>query len=60
MKIEWVEHIVKEGSREHVLHWDSNGTHCSEPNCEVNKPYDGVDTILKVLKNAADVLTDEG
>jgi hypothetical protein len=30
-------HIVKEGSRHHVVWWDSNGRHCSEPNCEINK-----------------------
>jgi hypothetical protein len=34
----WIPHIIKEGSREHVVCWDSNGRHCSEPNCEVNKP----------------------
>jgi len=31
-----IKHIVKEGSKDHVLSWDSNGTHCSEPNCEIN------------------------
>lgn len=30
------EHIVKEGSRLHVLHYDTQGVHCSEPNCEIN------------------------
>ena len=30
-------HIYKEGSREHVLWWDSRGVHCTEPNCEINK-----------------------
>jgi len=34
----WIKHIYKEGARYHVLHWNSNGTHCSEPDCEVNKP----------------------
>lgn len=29
-------HIRKEGSREHVLYWDSNGCHCSEKDCEIN------------------------
>lgn len=27
----------EEGSRYHVTWWDSNGTHCSEPNCDINK-----------------------
>lgn len=31
-------HIIKEGSREHVIYWDSSGSHCSEPNCEWNQP----------------------
>lgn len=35
---EWVPHVNKEGSREHVVHWDSMGSHCSEPRCEVNRP----------------------
>ena len=35
---EWCKHIIKEGSREHVVHYDSYGKHCSEPNCEINKP----------------------
>ena len=30
-------HIIKEGSRHHVLYWDTNGKHCSEPDCEVNQ-----------------------
>lgn len=29
-------HVVCQGSREHVLWWDSLGTHCSEAECEVN------------------------
>lgn len=29
-------HIVCEGARFHVPWWDSNGIHCSEPNCEYN------------------------
>ncbi len=29
-------HLVCEGSRRHVLHWDSNGEHCKEPRCEIN------------------------
>jgi hypothetical protein len=37
-KEEWVKHIVKEGSYEHVTRYDGQGAHCSEPNCEINKP----------------------
>jgi hypothetical protein len=37
-KGKWVEHIVKEGARYHVVSYDTNGAHCSEPNCEMNKP----------------------
>lgn len=29
--------LHKEGARYHVLHWDTDGIHCSEPNCEINK-----------------------
>jgi hypothetical protein len=40
-----VKHVIKEGSRQHVLSWHGgivNGrsvawTRCSEPNCEINK-----------------------
>lgn len=31
-----LKHIHKEGARYHVLYWDTRGTHCSEPNCEIN------------------------
>lgn len=31
-----VHHLVCNGSRRHVSHWDSNGEHCSEPECEIN------------------------
>lgn len=34
----WLRHTVKEGARYHVLWWDSQGRHCSEPDCEVNHP----------------------
>lgn len=34
MEIE--KHIIKEGSRKHVVSYDSNGSRCSEPNCEIN------------------------
>jgi len=29
-------HIVCDGARWHVHSWDTNGTHCSENNCEDN------------------------
>jgi hypothetical protein len=29
-------HIIQEGSRQHVISYDSQGRHCSEPNCEIN------------------------
>ena len=32
-----LKHITKEGVRYHVKYWDSEGTHCTEPNCEINK-----------------------
>ena len=42
MTTKWVPHVVKEGSREHVIsyHHTKNGSmiKCSEPNCEINKP----------------------
>jgi hypothetical protein len=31
-----IKHVVKDGSRQHVIHWDDNGAHCSEPKCETN------------------------
>jgi hypothetical protein len=31
-----IPHIIKEGSREHVISYSTQGRHCSEPNCEVN------------------------
>jgi hypothetical protein len=31
-----LEHVYCEGARFHTSSWDSNGTHCSEPECEVN------------------------
>ncbi len=31
-----LKHIFKEGAS-HVQWWSSQGTHCTEPNCEVNK-----------------------
>ena len=37
MAKKWVKHLYKEGARYHVLSYDSNGVHCSEENCEINK-----------------------
>jgi len=31
-----MKHIIKEGSRNHIIHWDKKGKHCSEEKCEVN------------------------
>ena len=31
-----VKHIIKEGARYHVHSYDSNGIHCSTPDCEDN------------------------
>lgn len=30
-------HIVCDGARYHVLSYSTHGSHCSEPNCEINK-----------------------
>lgn len=32
-----LEHIICEGSREHVLSYSNLGTRCSEPECEINR-----------------------
>jgi hypothetical protein len=34
----WLHHIVCDGWRRHVIWWDSNGSHCTEEQCEVNHP----------------------
>jgi hypothetical protein len=34
-----VDHLICEGSRRHVLHWDMKGEHCGEPKCEINKHF---------------------
>ncbi len=31
-----IKHIIKEGARYHVPHWDGVGEHCSNPHCEIN------------------------
>ena len=40
MKTKWVKHVIKEGSREHVLSYDTKGVHCSCKNCEINKHHE--------------------
>lgn len=32
-----IKHVHKDGARYHVLWYDSDGAHCTEPNCEINK-----------------------
>lgn len=34
----WIKHVNCEGARFHVIHWSTQGQHCSEPNCIINKP----------------------
>ena len=44
-KTKIIQHIIKEGSRKHVISYDMmRGKHCSEPNCEINF---SIDEILK-------------
>jgi hypothetical protein len=33
----FIKHVYCWNSRIHVLRWDSNGVHCSENNCIINK-----------------------
>ena len=33
----YIKHVVCEGARFHVIYWDTNGRHCSEPKCIINK-----------------------
>ena len=33
-----IKHVIKEGSRDHVLFYDDFGAHCSNPLCETNFP----------------------
>lgn len=35
-----IKHIVQDGSRYHVLSWSTDGTTCSEPDCEINRERD--------------------
>ncbi len=32
-----LKHITKENAKYHILYYDSQGIHCSEKNCEINK-----------------------
>ncbi len=32
-----LKHIIEENAKYHVLWYNSQGTHCSEKNCEINK-----------------------
>lgn len=29
-------HIIQEGSRQHIVYWNKDGTHCTEKECEIN------------------------
>lgn len=35
----YIEHIMKDGARYHVISYDNFGQKCSEPNCIINKKY---------------------
>lgn len=59
-----VKHVVKEGSYFHHVYWDSTGHHCSEPNCEMNKPrskFLGYPTIINGVRgiSAEDMILDD-
>lgn len=32
-----IQHVICDGARFHVLSWSTLGTHCSEPDCEINR-----------------------
>lgn len=53
-KTQWVKHVIKEGSRQHVLFYDTQGVHCSYKNCEINKPK--IDTNA-IKEDLSDVFT---
>lgn len=44
-----VKHIIKEGSREHVISYNKEGRHCSEPSCEINNNK-AVEKAIEYLK----------
>ena len=33
----YIKHVICEGARFHILLWNQQGKHCSEPKCIVNK-----------------------
>ena len=37
----WRPHVIEKDSRRHVCYYDTQGVHCSEKNCEINKPKKG-------------------
>lgn len=46
----WLKHVCCEGSREHVISWDTYGQRCSEPDCIVNKNRQEMTKEQKALK----------
>lgn len=32
-----IQHVYCDGARFHVLSWSTQGRHCSDPDCEVNR-----------------------
>lgn len=38
LKKTWIKHIREEGSKFHVISYNTNGSHCNIENCEINKP----------------------
>ena len=34
---EYIKHVICEGAHFHVLSYSTQGTHCSEPKCIINK-----------------------
>jgi hypothetical protein len=62
-----VHHLVCEGSRRHVISYDTHGNHCSEPRCEINKPkqpigkskYFDIPVIQAGRKSAREMLEDK-
>ena len=45
-----VKHITKDNSPHHILSWDEQGKHCSEPNCEVNFTPKPTKELIKKIK----------
>ena len=44
-------HISLDGARFHVLSWSTQGTHCSESNCEMNVEDEEIVRLLNEEKN---------